>query len=188
MSIALSFAAGIIFTAVCLTISAYYAQQGSAIVPRIPHRLLTLADHGQIAPRIAPRIAPARISVYTPLDHARQLIRHYVDDVGHWIVGSDKEFAEWWEETWTNERKRQYHGRRRLEEHEPAWRKRWSEYDTQSWPTLATSNFELLTQLSEPLEADWAKPMICFTTFNLDLYPPTICTAELEIKTLQPVG
>ena len=100
----------------------------------------------------------------------RNLTRRYVNDIALWVMSPTMStgFNEWWEETWINERKRTYHGRRRYDEvsRRTEWRSRWAEYDTQNWPTLATSGnaWDLVPTLSPMSE----KALIICTgmTFN----------------------
>jgi len=198
VSVLWSFAAGAAFVLLCLVLSASTEADALVSRRYgIPDRLRVVADHGRIRPlpRRVPmaslkneppsvwHVSPRRVRVtvdwemnafvflvVSALTMIINLARRYVDDVARWVMSPifDGEFNEWWEETWTNERKRTYHGRRRYDEVSlrTEWRTRWAEHDTQSWPTLATSGnaWDLVPTLSPMSE----KALVICTgmTFN----------------------
>ena len=162
------FAAGGAFVFACLAVTR--AVEPATLVPRValPPRVSTLASFDRMRER-AVTLTDVRLAV---AGFFKKIVLKYVDDVARWVMSSlcDPGFAEWWEESWSSERKRMYHGRRRYEEvsRRTEWRQRWAEYDTQGWPTLSTSGdawvlVPTLTPMSEK-----ALVICSGMTFNVD--------------------
>jgi hypothetical protein len=184
----MGFTIGVVFIAICVAANVL-AEQDTLLRSRswppllsyrLPARLITLAEHGRVRSRRASHRIRADIDwemnalvflTVSALTMITSVVRKYVDDVARWAMSPtlSNEFTEWWEESWTNERKRTYHGRRRYEEvsQRTEWRNRWAEYDTQNWPTLATSGnaWDLVPTLSRMSE----KALVICTgmTFNV---------------------
>lgn len=57
------------------------------------------------------------------------------------LAESDEAFARWWEDTWATAWPTAQRGRHRREDRwdTDEWRMEWAKYDTQRWPTLATT-------------------------------------------------
>ena len=97
---------------------------------------------------------------------------HWSAFVGRdWIMESGETFAAWWSVTEVDRRKRAHVGRHRFEN--STWRRHWAQYDTQWWPTLATSGDSWVVEpnmlpriCTRDLWTIWCKPTICLR----DLY------------------
>lgn len=115
--------------------------------PPLPPWVRTLTRYGQIRVYRVPGAAIAA-SPPRPVIHVQPLTRRqkilavvmawqwviWLESRLDFVIERQDSFAGWWASTADAERRRQYHGRRRLAERE--W---WAKWPTQWWPTLATS-------------------------------------------------
>lgn len=172
--IPLAFAAGAACSFFLIALVSVTSGAETIQLPRttVPVWVHTLTSHGAVRPRV--RV----VESFALAALMREVRDRYVDDVARWVMSSvtDPGFAEWWESTCVNERKREYRGRRRYEEVSlrPEWRARWAEHGTQEWPTLSTSGDA------------W---VLVPTLTVMDEKIPTICTGMTfnETLTIMPV-
>lgn len=130
----------------------------------------------------AVRAWPGRLTHWVDARWAR-LLTDLDERLRSYVLESERSFGAWWRETEVNRRRRLHvgrHARARLYDTDE-WRIRWASFQTQAWPTSATTGnaWDVVPGL---------RPMICTRDLWTIQSKPTICVRDLRIHSLAHIG